>query len=97
MSGSTYVSFLVRIDARGLDRKKLRDVTFFGRLQGEGEEVQEFLHPLKLDQDKSDIMLAVFGFPAKAGKSVLYLGAEDKDRASHPGEGRSGCAELLER
>ncbi|HNQ81109.1 MAG TPA: GWxTD domain-containing protein [Candidatus Aminicenantes bacterium] len=83
MSGSTYVSFLVRIDAQNLDRKKLREMTFFGRLQGEGEEVQEFLQPLKLDQDKSDKMLAVFGFPAKAGKSVLYLGAEDKDKELH--------------
>jgi GWxTD domain-containing protein len=82
-SGSTYVSLLVQIDPQNIDRKKLKEVTFFGQLKGEGEEVQDFLNPVKVEQEKADKLLMVFGFPAKPGKSVLYLGAEDKDKANH--------------
>jgi len=83
MGGSTYVSLLVQIDPRDLDRKKLKDVTFFGRLKGEGEDVQDFLKPVRVEQEKADKLLLVFGFPAKPGKSVLYFGVEDKDKENY--------------
>jgi len=80
MGGSTYVSLLVQIDPGTIDRKKLKETTFFGRLKGEGEEVQDFLTTVRVEKEKTDKVVMVFGFPAKPGKSVLYLGAEDKDR-----------------
>ena len=80
MGGSTRVSLLVQIDPGTIDRKKLKETTFFGRLKGEGEEVQGFLTTVRIDKEKADKPVMVFGFPAKPGKSVLYLGAEDKDK-----------------
>ena len=80
MGGSTYVSLLVQIDPGTIDRKKLKETTFFGRLKGEGEEVQDFLSTVRVEKEKADKLVMVFGFPAKPGKSVLYLGAEDKDK-----------------
>jgi hypothetical protein len=81
--GSTYISLLVQIDPQSIDRKKLKEVTFFGRVQGEGEEVQDFIKTVRVEQEKVDKLVLVFGFPAKPGKSVLYLGAEDKDKENH--------------
>ncbi len=83
MSGSTYVSFLVQIDPQNIDRKKFKEMTFFGQLKGEGEEAQDFLNPVKVEQEKADKLVLVFGFPAKSGKSVLFLGAEDRDKENH--------------
>lgn len=80
MGGNTYVSLLVQIDPGTIDRKKLKETTFFGRLKGEGEEVQDFLTTVRIEKEKADKPVMVFGFPAKPGKSVLYLGAEDKDK-----------------
>lgn len=82
MGGSTYVSLLVRIDPGTIDRKKLKETTFFGRLKGEGEEVQDFLTTLRFEKEKEDRLVGVFGFPAKPGKSVLYLGAEDAEKGN---------------
>jgi GWxTD domain-containing protein len=83
LGGSTYVTLLVQIDPQTMDRKKLREVTFFGRLTGEGTEVQDFLKTVKVGQDKADKLVLAFGFPARPGQAVLYLGAEDKDRQNH--------------
>ena len=80
MGGSTYVSLLVQVDPGTIDRKKLKETTFFGRLKGDGEEVQDFLTTVRVEKEKADKLVMVFGFPAKPGKSVLYLGAEDKDK-----------------
>lgn len=80
MAGNTYVSLLVQVDPQNIDRKKLKEITFFGQLKGEGEDTQDFLNPVRVEQEKADKLVLVFGFPAKPGKSVLYLGAEDKDR-----------------
>ena len=80
MGGSTYVSLLVQIDPGTIDRKKLKETTFFGRLKGEGDEVQDFLTTVRVEKEKADKLVVVFGFPAKPGKSVLYLGAEDADK-----------------
>jgi GWxTD domain-containing protein len=80
MGGSTYVSLLVQIDPETIDRKKLKETTFFGRLMGGSEEVQDFLKTVRVEKEKADKLIMVFGFPAKPGKSVLYLGAEDKDK-----------------
>jgi GWxTD domain-containing protein len=82
MGGSTYVSLLVQIDPGTIDRKKLKETTFFGRLKGEGGEVQDFLTTVRIEKEKADKPVLVFGFPAMPGKSVLYLGAEDKDKES---------------
>jgi GWxTD domain-containing protein len=83
MGGSTYVSLLVQLDPQSIDRKKLKEMTFFGRLKGEGEEVQDFIKTVRVEQEKADKLVLVFGFPARPGKSVLYLGAEDKDKENH--------------
>ncbi len=80
MGGSTYVSLLVQVDPGTLDRKKLKETTFFGRLQGQGDEVQDFLRTVRVEKEKADKLVMVFGFPAKPGKSVLYFGAEDADK-----------------
>jgi GWxTD domain-containing protein len=80
MGGSTYVSLLVQIDPGTIDRKKLKEATFFGRLKGEGEEVQDFLTTVRIEKEKEGKLVCVFGFPAKPGRSVLYFGAEDKDK-----------------
>ncbi len=80
MGGSTYVSLLVQVDPGTIDRKKLKETTFFGRLKGDGEEVQDFLTTVRVEKEKADKLVMVFGFPAKPGRSVLYLGAEDKDK-----------------
>jgi GWxTD domain-containing protein len=80
MGGSTYVSLLVQIDPGTIDTKKLKETTFFGRLKGEGEEVQDFLTTVRIEKEKEGKLVCVFGFPAKPGRSVLYLGAEDKDK-----------------
>jgi GWxTD domain-containing protein len=83
LGGSTYVTLLVQIDPQTMDRKKLKEVTFFGRLTGEGEEVQDFLQTVKLESEKAAKLVTAFGFPARPGKSILYLGAEDKGKQSH--------------
>jgi len=80
MGGNTYVSLLVQVDPGTIDRKKLKETTFFGRLKGGDEEAQDFLTTVRVDKEKGDKLVMVFGFPAKPGKSVLYLGAEDKDK-----------------
>jgi GWxTD domain-containing protein len=80
MGGSTYVSLLVQIDPGTIDRKKLKEATFFGRLKGAGDEAQDFLTTVRVEEEKADKLVMVFGFPAKPGRSVLYLGAEDADR-----------------
>ncbi len=80
MGGSTYVSLLVQMDPGTIDPKKLKETTFFGRLKGEGEEVQDFLTTVRIEKEKEGKLVCVFGFPAKPGKSVLYFGAEDKDK-----------------
>jgi GWxTD domain-containing protein len=80
MGGRTYVSLLVQIDPQNIDGKKLKEMTFFGKLKGEGEETTDFLKTVKVEKEKADKLLMVFGFPAKPGKSVLYLGAEDKNK-----------------
>ena len=80
MGGSTYVSLLVQVDPGTIDRKKLKETTFFGRLKGEGEEVQDFQTTVRIEKEKADKLICVFGFPAKPGKSVLYFGSEDKDK-----------------
>jgi GWxTD domain-containing protein len=80
MGGSTYVSLLVQVDPGTIDRKKLKETTFFGRLKGGSEDVQDFLKTVRVEKEKADKLVMVFGFPAKPGKSVLYLGAEDKDK-----------------
>jgi len=83
LGGSTYVTLLVQIDPQTMDRKKLKEVTFFGRLTGEGTEVQDFLKTVKVEHEKAEKLVMAFGFPAKPGQSVLYLGAEDKDKQNH--------------
>lgn len=80
MGGNTYVSLLVQVDPGAIDRKKLKEMTFFGRLRGAGEEFQDFLTTVRVEKEKADKLVMVFGFPAKPGKSVLYLGAEDRDK-----------------
>lgn len=79
MGGSTYVTILAQIDPGTIDRRKLKETTFFGRLKGEGEEVQDFLTTVRVEKEKADRLIVNFGFPAKPGKSVLYLGVADKD------------------
>jgi len=83
LGGSTYVTLLVQIDPQTMDRKKLKEVTFFGRLTGEGTEYQDFLKTVRVEQEKADKLVMAFGFPARPGKSVFYLGVEDKDKESH--------------
>ncbi len=81
--GETYVTLLVRVDPQNIDTMKSAEVTFFGRLKGEGEEFQDFLKTVKLEKGPGDTGLAVFGFPASPGWSVLYLGATDTDKKNY--------------
>src|SRR4030065_2800009 len=63
MGGSTYVSLLVQVDPGTIDRKKLKETTFFGRLRGEGEEVQDFLTTVRGEKEKADKLVMGFGLP----------------------------------
>lgn len=84
LNQSTHVSFLTKIDPQQLDKKKLREVTFFGKIKGEGGE-EDFLESVKTEKEKEkgDSLLAVFGLPVIAEKSILYLGASDRDKENY--------------
>jgi len=79
---STYVSFLIQIDPQQTDKKKFKQVTVFGKLKGEqGEE--DFMKTVDTESAPEGKLLAIAGLPASAGKFVLYLGVEDKDREKY--------------
>lgn len=78
--GDTYVSLLVQVDADQLDKKKFREMTFFGRVIGEGEAQEDFLETVKTEKGEKDKLLAWCGFPVKPGQSTLYLGARGSDK-----------------
>jgi GWxTD domain-containing protein len=79
-SDDIYLSLMVRIDAQNLDKDKLREMTFFGKLKGTDEGEQEFLQPVTTEETEKGGLLATFGFPAKPGRYTLYLGARGEDR-----------------
>ncbi len=82
MNRSTYVSFLIQIDPGQTDKKKFKQVTVFGKLKGEqGEE--DFMKTVDTESAPEGKLLAIAGLPASAGKFVLYLGVEDKDREKY--------------
>jgi len=83
LNKSTYVSFLIKIDPQQLDKKKLREVIFFGKIKGEEEEESDFLESVKTEKVKGDTLLAIFGVPVKAGKSILYMGLSDRDKKNY--------------
>lgn len=75
MGGDTHVSFLVRVDPKKLDKKKLEEMIFFGRIKGEEESGEDFLSEVETEKGKENRLLAIFGLPAHPGKCSLYLGA----------------------
>lgn len=83
MGGSTYISLLARIDPGEIDRKKLKEVTFFGRIRGESGESEDFMETVNIEKEKQDKPLALVGFPAYPGKSVIYLGVRDKGKENY--------------
>jgi len=83
LNRDTHVSFLIQIDTQKFDRKKFKDMTFFGKIKGEGEAEEDFLKSVKTEKAKADKLLATFGLPAKPGKSVLYLGARGSDKENY--------------
>jgi len=81
--GETHVTLLVRVGPQNIDPTQEVELTFFGRLKGEGDEFQEFLKTVRLENGSGDGRLAVLGFPASPGASVLYLGARDADKKKY--------------
>jgi len=81
--GDTNITLLVRVDSQSIDTTKSVEVTFFGRLKGEGERFQEFLKTVELEKGPGDRWLAVFSFFASPGASVLYLGVRDADKKNY--------------
>jgi hypothetical protein len=79
-NGDTHVSFLVRVDTQQLDKDKFKEMTFFGKIKGEGPAEEDFLKSVKMIEAKESVLLATFGLPAKPGGSVLYLGARGSDK-----------------
>lgn len=79
-NGDTHVSFLVRVDTQQLDKDKFKEMTFFGKIKGEGPAEEEFLDYVKTIEAEEDALLATFGLPAKPGESVMYLGVRGDDK-----------------
>jgi GWxTD domain-containing protein len=83
LNRDTHVSFLIHIDTQQFDRKKFKEMTFFGKIKGEGDAEEDFLKSVKTEKAKKDKPLATFGLPVKPGKSVLYLGAIGSDKENY--------------
>lgn len=83
LNGATNVSFLVQVDPQKLDRKKFKEMTFFGKIKGEGEAEEDFLKSIKTEKGTKGKLYAVFGLAAKHGKSILYLGARGSDKKTY--------------
>jgi GWxTD domain-containing protein len=83
LNGATNVSFLIQVDPQKLDRKKFKEMTFFGKIKGEGKAEEDFLKSIKTKKGTKDKLFVVFGLPAKHGKSILYLGARGSDKKTY--------------
>ena len=82
-SGDIYLSLMVRIDVQSLDKNKLSEMTFFGKVKGTEEGEKEFLQSVTTEETEKGGLLATFGFPAKPGRCTLYLGTRGEDREQH--------------
>jgi GWxTD domain-containing protein len=80
MNKDTHVSFLIQVDPQQLDKNSLKEMTFFGKIKGEGEDEEDFLKKIDTVKEKGDKLLAVFGLPVRPGKTILYMGARGKDK-----------------
>jgi len=79
----THTSFLAKIDGSGLDKKKLKEMTFFGKLRSADGQEEDFIKTVEPEKIKGDTYLAVFGVPADPGKSTYFLGVTDKDKENY--------------
>ncbi len=82
-NGDSYIFFLIQIDPQELDRKKFKEMTFFGKIKGEGEAEEDFLQSIKTRKDTKSKLFAVFGLAVKPSKSILYLGARGNDKKTY--------------
>lgn len=82
-NGDTHVSFLVRIDTQQLDKDKFKEITFFGKIKGEGTAEEDFLQSVETIETEEGMLLATFGLPAKPGESDLCLGARGSDKETY--------------
>ncbi|MFC2165832.1 hypothetical protein ACFLT2_12665, partial [Acidobacteriota bacterium] len=80
---STYIFFAVVVDTKKAGLKNDAELTFFGRLEGEQGNTEEFLKPIKPEKQKDDQIVVGFGIPAKPDNYTIYLGVRDKDKTKH--------------
>lgn len=83
LDGSSYVFFLAEIDLNKSNIKKAEQFTFFGRMEGEGEEREDFLKSIKLEKKKEDRVLVQFGLPALPSQYTFYFGVRTKDKEKY--------------
>lgn len=83
LNGDTNVSLLIQVDPQQLDKKKLKEMTFFGKIKGEGEAEEDFLKSIKTEKGTKGKLFAVFGLPVRPSKSILYLGARGSDKETY--------------
>lgn len=83
LNESTYIYFLIQIDSKKSNIKKGEELTFFGRLEGEGRWKEDFLKSVKPEKMKGNQLLASFGVPAPADKYTLYLGVRSKNKEKY--------------